>query len=131
MTYIKNHGVATTRQMLSDGTQFVRERHLPPTEWHDLRAEFHVRVIQKRASISHGFSLRCEVIKVSEVVLVHERTKVSLVDHEQSDLWIKRTELSDLLVLLRDQSLLEHREFDEQTVLVKIEVWSKRTHGLA
>jgi hypothetical protein len=57
-----------------------------------------------------------------EIVSSQNRVKVALVDDEQWDLGIELAEVTHLAVLLRDQSLGEHSELDEEVLFGEIEV---------
>ncbi len=58
-----------------------------------------------------------------------QRDEVTLVDDEQLHLGIEGAKLADLLILLGDESLLEHSEFDEQRGVGKIEVGTKSANS--
>jgi hypothetical protein len=74
-------------------------------------------------------SLRGTPVHVIEIVSTHNRLEVALVDNEERDLWVELSKAANLAVLLRDESLGEHSQLNEQAVLGEIEVGPKPAHG--
>jgi hypothetical protein len=76
-------------------------------------------------------SLGGSTVNDTQIVLTEEIVEVTLVDHHQRDLRIELAKTSNLAVLLRDQSLVENGEFDEEATLGQVEVRSKAADGYA
>jgi hypothetical protein len=75
------------------------------------------------------FSLRGLPVHDIEIVSTHNRLEVALVDNEQRNLRVELSKAANLAVLLRDESLGEHGQLNEKTVIGEIEVGPKPAHG--
>lgn len=63
--------------------------------------------------------------------MTQEIMVVALVHDEERDLWVESTEEANLLVLLRDESLFEDGQLDEEALFGQEEIRAEAARGYA